>query len=170
MSIVLEAATFIVGDISSQRKANKPRLAAGRAATAASINPKNLIGGVGYGPAGYTTSGEPTPLLLKRLAPGGDLYRAPNIDVATPTSFTPDQPIQGEQQQLYNYVNKPMLQQTTPAQIAQAEPTRMVMQSRQPTRRLAVRKPVRRVVRRKPVRRPWIPRVVRRAPTRRIYR
>jgi len=88
-----------------------------------------------------------------------------DIDVATPVSITPGQSVQGEQQQLYNLVNKPMLQQTTPAQIAQAEPTRMVMQARQPTRRAAVRKPVRRAAVRKPVRR-----VVRRAPTRRIYR
>jgi len=74
------------------------------------------------------------------------------IDVATPVSITPGQSIQGEQQQLYNYVTKPMPPQVTSAQIAQAEPTRVIMQSQQPTRRVMRRRPVQRIVR-KPVRR-----------------
>jgi len=109
---------------------------------------------------GYRTSFSeaPTPTYqVKPVAPRP-------VDTATPVTFTPDQPIQGEQQQLYNYVNKPVLQQTTPAQIAQAEPTRMVMQARQPVRRVAVRKPVRRAAARKPVRR------VVRKPVRRVTR
>jgi len=156
MSIVLELATFIAGDITQQRASNRARLESGRADTAAAMDPKNLIGGIGYGPAGYSPlTGQKTAIRQRMEAP---------IDVATPVSITPDQPIRGEQQQYQNLVTKPMFTQTTSAQIAQAEPTRMVMQTRQSMRRVAARRPVRRAAVRRPVRR------VARKPVRRIVR
>lgn len=91
---------------------------------ASAENPSNLIGGIGFGPAGYSPLTGQKTAIRQRM-------EAAQIDVATPVSITPGAAVQGEQQQLYNYVNKPMLQQTTPAQIAQAEPTRMVMTARQ---------------------------------------
>jgi len=116
-----------------------------------------------YEPVGWTGSGSGRYWDIRPKS--SSVFTPKPIDVATPVSFTPDQPIVGEQQQYQNLVTKPMLTQATSAQIAQAEPTRMVMQARQPTRRVAVRrvarKPVRRIAARKPVRR-----VTRRAPRR----
>jgi len=108
---------------------------------------------------GYRTSFSEAPTPTYQVKPV-----APRVDVATPVTFTPDQPIVGEQQQYQNLVTKPILTQTTPAEIAQAEPTRMVMQARQPMRRVAVRKPVRRAAARKPIRR------IVRKPARRVTR
>lgn len=73
---------------------------------------------------GYRTSFAEDPTPTYTVPPS-------RIDAATPVSITPGASVQGEQQQMYNLVTKPTPQRATPAQIAQAEPTRMVMQAQE---------------------------------------
>lgn len=123
--------TAMISQAISQSAANKSKRAAHADAAAAAADPANLIGGIGYGPAGYSPiTGRPGPILQARL--DAQTAAAASIDVSTPVSFTPDQPVLGEQQQLHQLVNKPSPRPITPAQIAQAEPTRMVMRARRP--------------------------------------
>lgn len=116
----------------SQSAAIKSKRAAHAEAASAAQDPANLIGGIGYGPAGYSPlTNRPGPILQARIDAQQAILdsQAASIDVSTPVSFTPAQPILGEQQQLHQLVNKPSPRMITPAQIAQAEPTRMVMQA-----------------------------------------
>lgn len=131
----------------SQSAANKSKRAAHAELASAANDPANLIGGIGYGPAGYSPlTNKPGPILQARIdAQQARIDAQAGIDVSTPVSIPPGSAVQGEQQQLLGHVNRPLPRPITSAQIAQAEPTRMVMRARGsllPGRRLQ-RRPLR---------------------------